>query len=255
MQPNCPVRLSVAPSWCCTTPPNCAGWNVLRQEFVANVSHELKTPLSVIKACIETVLDGAADDPEYRQKFLQRVSDQADLLHALILDMLSLARIESGTEVFTFEDLPLAPLVADCLERHRDRASAKNLRLEMDQGAGTGIEPPAGSTQKLDLSVWADVEAVRQIVDNLVDNAVKYTPDGRAYEGDAGGGKTIRCISKLRIPASASRPQTCSAFSNVSTALTGGRSRELGGTGLGLSIVKHLVQAMHGHVRATSQPG
>ena len=124
------------------------------------------------------MLDGAANDPENRQKFLQRVADQADQLHALILDLLSLARIESGTKVFAFEDLPLTPLVADCLERHRERAEAKNLLLEMDGEAATMAPQPAAGGQKPHLRIWADAEAVRQILDNLVDNAVKYTPDG-----------------------------------------------------------------------------
>ena len=226
----------------------------LRQEFVANVSHELKTPLSVIKACIETVLDGAANDPENRQKFLQRVADQADQLHALILDLLSLARIESGTEVFAFEDLPLTPLVADCLERHRERAEAKNLLLEMDGEAATMAPQPAAGGQKPHLRIWADAEAVRQILDNLVDNAVKYTPDGGRIKvhwwlEDEQVSLEVEDTG-IGIPAP-DLQRIFERFYRVDRA----RSRELGGTGLGLSIVKHLVQAMHGTVRATSQPG
>src|SRR5439155_7446609 len=94
----------------------------LRRDFVANVSHELKTPLSVIKACVETLLEGAAEDPAHRGLFLQRIAEQAERLHALILDLLSLARIESGTETFAFQAVPLEPVVRACLERHRTRA-------------------------------------------------------------------------------------------------------------------------------------
>src|SRR5262249_5957343 len=94
----------------------------MRQDFVANVSHELKTPLSIIKACVETLLEGAADDPQHRGPFLQQIADQGDRLHALILDLLSLARIEAGTEIFQVQAVPLAPLVAACLERHRARS-------------------------------------------------------------------------------------------------------------------------------------
>src|SRR5207247_7436068 len=79
----------------------------LRSEFVANVSHELKTPLSVIKACIETLMDGAIDDLEHRGTFLQQIAEQGERLHALILDLLSLARIESGEEVFELPAIPL----------------------------------------------------------------------------------------------------------------------------------------------------
>jgi two-component system, OmpR family, phosphate regulon sensor histidine kinase PhoR len=96
----------------------------LRQEFVANVSHELKTPLSVIKACVETLLLGAVDDAEHRGPFLERIAEQGDRLYALILDLLSLARIESGDELFEFTAVPVAAAVRACLERHRARAAA-----------------------------------------------------------------------------------------------------------------------------------
>ena len=85
----------------------------MRQDFVANVSHELKTPLSVIRACAETLQDGAAEDPVHRGQFLERISDQSDRLNALILDLLSLARIESGEEAFELRAVPLRPAVAD----------------------------------------------------------------------------------------------------------------------------------------------
>src|SRR5262249_1732642 len=101
----------------------------LRQDFVANVSHELKTPLSIIKACIETLIEGAAEDPQHRGPFLQQIADQTDRLHALILDLLSLARIESGTELFEFEAVPIASLIASILDRHRSRAEAKKQLL------------------------------------------------------------------------------------------------------------------------------
>src|SRR5262249_11372923 len=135
--------------------------------FVANVSHELKTPLSVIKACVETLIAGAAAEPEHRGMFLQQIHDQAERLHALIIDLLNLARIEAGTEVFEFKDVPLAPIAAACVGRHRARAESKKQLLE----AG----PPA---QGEEIIAWADEEAIDQILENLVDNALKYTPEG-----------------------------------------------------------------------------
>src|SRR5262249_14223796 len=142
----------------------------LRQDFVANVSHELKTPLSIIKACVETLLEGAADDPQHRGPFLQQIADQGDRLHALILDLLSLARSEAGTAIFQVPAVPLAPLVAACLERHRARSEAKHQSLEATR---LQIENHPQS-----VAAWADEEAVHEILDNLIDNAVKYTPDG-----------------------------------------------------------------------------
>ncbi len=211
----------------------------LRQEFVANVSHELKTPLSVIKAYVETLLEGAVDDPEHRGPFLRMIAEQADRLQALILDLLSLARIESGTEAFDFQAVALGPPVAACLERNRARAEAKNQSLE---ASGDG------------LAVWADEEAINQILDNLVDNALKYTPAGgrigirwRVEEGQV-------CLeiddTGIGIP-DQDLPRIFERFYRVDKA----RARELGGTGLGLSIVKHLVQAMRGTISATSRVG
>jgi two-component system phosphate regulon sensor histidine kinase PhoR len=215
----------------------------LRQEFVANVSHELKTPLSVIKVCVETLLDGAMDDPQHRRQFLEQLNFQSNRLHALILDLLSLARIESGEELFDFQPIPVSDIVEACLERHHPRAEAKGQVLES--------VPPAGEET---LAVWADEEAVEQILDNLLDNAVKYTPQGgRISVRWRREGEQV-CLevadTGIGIPES-DLPRIFERFYRVDKA----RSRELGGTGLGLSIVKHLAQAMHGSVRAASWPG
>ncbi len=223
----------------------------MRRDFVANVSHELKTPLSVIKASIETLLDGAADDAQYRGSFLVQIEEQADRLQALILDLLSLARIESGEEVYEFEAVPLEEVAQACVERHRARAESKEQHLEAvaPSIAGAGSVAVAAT-----VVAWADEDALSQILDNLVDNAVKYTP--------AGGRIRVRwwtegkqaCLevddTGIGIP-ERDLPRIFERFYRVDKA----RSRELGGTGLGLSIVKHLVQAMHGSVHATSRPG
>jgi two-component system phosphate regulon sensor histidine kinase PhoR len=215
----------------------------LRQEFVANVSHELKTPLSIIKACVETLLDGAVDDPKHRRQFLEQLEAQSTRLHVLILDLLSLARIESGTELFDFQPLLVCEIVTACMERHRPRAESKGQVFEM--------VPPADDEG---LAVWADEEALEQILDNLLDNAVKYTPqEGRVSMRWRREGEQV-CLevtdTGIGIP-EADLPRIFERFYRVDKA----RSRELGGTGLGLSIVKHLAQAMRGSVRATSRSG
>jgi two-component system phosphate regulon sensor histidine kinase PhoR len=214
----------------------------VRQEFVANVSHELKTPLSVIQACVETLLDGAVEDPQHRGSFLQSIATQGNRLHALILDLLSLARIESGGEAFHLQEVGVGEAVQECLGRHSARAEGKKQTLL--------ATPPADGTD----AVWADEEAVGQILDNLVDNALKYTPEGGRIEvrwhGEAEGLLIEVRDTGIGIPPR-DLPRVFERFYRVDRA----RSRELGGTGLGLSIVKHLVQAMHGSVWADSQPG
>jgi two-component system phosphate regulon sensor histidine kinase PhoR len=214
----------------------------LRQEFTSNVSHELKTPLSVIKACTESLIDGAADDLVMRREFLQQIDEQADRLHALILDLISLGRIETGKEVLTFDALDLQRVVVDCLDRHRPRSASHGLTLTLE------------ATPAADFTVLADQEAVEQILDNLVDNAIKYTPSGGHINVRlARIGEQIRLDvmdTGIGIP-ERDLPRIFERFYRVDKA----RSRQLGGTGLGLSIVKHLVQLHQGAVDAVSSVG
>ncbi|WP_020468362.1 HAMP domain-containing sensor histidine kinase [Zavarzinella formosa] len=213
----------------------------LRQDFVANVSHELKTPLAVVKACVETLQDGAVEDPDARVMFLASIAEQADRLHALILDLLSLARIESGAEIMEFEEISLNKMVARCMNRQRPRAEAKRMTLELESS-----DPES--------SVWADEEALVQILDNLLDNAVKYTQEGgtvRVRWQQAGPNVCFSVADNGPGIPERDLPRIFERFYRVDKA----RSRELGGTGLGLSIVKHLTQTMKGTVKATSDLG
>jgi two-component system phosphate regulon sensor histidine kinase PhoR len=216
----------------------------LRQEFVANVSHELKTPLANIKSSVETLIDGAVDDPNARGLFLHEIADQAERQQRLIEDLLSLARIESAETALQPEPVAVDDAVHACLDRHRTRAEAKGLTLN---GVALADTPP-------DLAAFADEEGVAILLDNLVDNAIKYTP--------AGGRITVRwkaaekgvCLevedTGIGIPA-ADQPRVFERFYRVDKA----RSREMGGTGLGLAIVKHLAQGMKGGVKVQSEVG
>ena len=214
----------------------------MRQDFVANVSHELKTPLAVIKSNVEALQDGAADDPETRALFLGQASQEADRLEALIQDLLSLARIESGEIGLELLPVPLDEAILSCLERHQVRAEVKSHTL---------VEVPSMNGP---VTAFADPDALRQVLDNLVDNAIKYTRNGGtitvrwsaandavSFEvEDTGVGIGDRDL-----------PRIFERFYRVDKA----RSREVGGTGLGLAIVKHLVQAMKGTIRVASQLG
>ena len=216
----------------------------LRQDFVANVSHELKTPLANIKSSVEVLMDGAVEDPNARGMFLEQIAEQADRQQMLIEDLLSLSRIESGVYVLDHDTVAVEDAVHACLDRHRTRAEAKGLTLDGVALAGC----PA------DAAVWVDEEGLAQLLDNLVDNAIKYTPDN--------GRITVRWQVELKsvqievedtgigIP-ERDLPRVFERFYRVDKA----RSREMGGTGLGLAIVKHLAQAMRGQVRVTSEVG
>src|SRR5262249_22128058 len=104
----------------------------IRQDFVANVSHELKTPLAAIGATVETLLDGALQDPEHNTHFLERIRENADRLHRLVQDLLTLGRIESGQELMELQPIALGDAVEACMTRQRDRAKAKGLQLEQE---------------------------------------------------------------------------------------------------------------------------
>ncbi len=215
----------------------------IRQEFVANASHELKTPLTVIQVAVETLQDGAADDSEMRATLLAQIAEQGHRLHALVQDMLSLARIESGQTTLEFRPASVGAAVVACVDRHRARAETKGLTLE-------AVAPHFGP----DPAAWVDEESLDQILDNLVDNAVKYTPTGGRvrvkWRTDDGDARIDVEDTGIGIPAQ-DLVRVFERFYRVDRA----RSREMGGTGLGLSIVKHLVQAMHGRIAADSHPG
>ena len=211
----------------------------VRQEFVANASHELKTPLASIKACCETLLDGAADDPQFLRRFLQTIEDQTDRLDALVRDMLMLARVESEALTREPRAVAVAPIIELCLNRHHQAAERKQLSISIE-----GLEP--------DFTVMGDEEALEQILDNLLDNAIKYSnPTGsitlRSRRLDGDGILEVQDTG-IGIPQN-QLPRIFERFYRVDRH----RSREIGGTGLGLAIVKHLVQAMGGTVSVESR--
>ena len=214
---------------------------VIRQQFVANVSHELKTPLSSIKAYAETLLGGAISDSQHNQRFLQRIDEQTDRLHELIQDMLSIARIESGQAILEIVDVPLARVIGICATDFESQAKAADVRL-----INRTLDSP--------FVVRADEDGLSQIVNNLVDNAIKYTPREGNVTIDCRqeGGEVILEVADTGIGINPRHhDRLFERFYRVDKA----RSRELGGTGLGLSIVKHLSQAMGGSVSLESQPG
>ncbi len=213
----------------------------LRREFVANVSHELKTPLSAIKAYAETLRLGALDDPRHNRHFVERIEEQADRLHQLILDLLHLARVESGRQAYDIRQVAFDSVIAACETLYREQAAAKELDLEF---------------QLPETPIWvqADEDGLRTILDNLVVNALQYTPPGGRVtvrvRGEAGTAVLEVEDTGVGI-APLDQQRVFERFYRVDKA----RSREVGGTGLGLAIVKHLTQAFGGQVGLTSQLG
>ena len=205
----------------------------IRRDFVANVSHELRTPVSVIRANAETLQAGAKDDPKFADRLIDGLHRNAERLARIIADLLDLSRLEAGQ--FRIEravvELPAAAQQACGVVENQAVTKQVSLQVEMAS----------------DLKVMADAKALDQILVNLIDNAIKYTPAGghvwvrgRPLDG------RVRIIVADDGPGIAPhhRERIFERFYRIDP----GRSREVGGTGLGLSIVKHLVESMGGTV-------
>jgi len=220
----------------------------VRRDFVANVSHELKTPIASIKGFVETLLDGAGDDPADQRRFLSIIARHADRLASNIEDLLALSRIEQseGTGNLPRESVLLADMLSavtvDCLPRASDRS------IQLDVSCDPHIE--------------AEINAplLEQALINLVDNAIKYSDPGRTIwitvgvepaETERSGAVVITVRDEGCGVEAEHLPRLFERFYRVDKA----RSRKLGGTGLGLSIVKHIVQAHGGTVAVESEPG
>jgi two-component system phosphate regulon sensor histidine kinase PhoR len=214
----------------------------VRRDFVANVSHELKTPVASIKGFVETLLDGALDDRNDARRFLGIIARQADRLAAIIEDLLALSRIEQSetSGKLPLDPQPLTGILVTASDDCRPRAVERSIRLEVDC-------PP-------DLIVTVNGPLLEQAVINLVDNAIKYSEAGKAVwlsaDNDATG-PAIRVRDEGCGIAAEHLPRLFERFYRVDKA----RSRVLGGTGLGLSIVKHIVQAHAGTIVVESTPG
>ena len=211
----------------------------VRRDFVANVSHELKTPLTVVRGFAETL---AHDDPatDIRRQFVQSILGNTRRMQRIVDDLLDLSRIESGGWMPEPRPLDLAAVAGDALAAARPAADAKGITL--------GTELGADATE-----LFADQTALRQILGNLVDNAVRHTDAGSVtvISSASRDGVTVGVRDTGRGIAEGHLPRIFERFYRVDPA----RSREEGGTGLGLSIVKHLVEAHGGRVRAVSVPG
>jgi len=213
----------------------------VRRDFVANASHELRTPLTSIRGFVEALEDGAMEEPATGRRFLEKIRLHADRMATLVSDLLELSRLESGERAPAWEPVAPAEVAEDVAASLAGAAERKGVALHRaDEDAPT---------------VVSDADRLRQILENLVENAVKYTPAGGRIDittrpAADGGAEVVVADDGPGIPPE-HVPRIFERFYRVDKA----RSRELGGTGLGLSIVKHLAEGMGASVNVESQLG
>jgi two-component system, OmpR family, phosphate regulon sensor histidine kinase PhoR len=212
----------------------------MRRDFVANVSHELKTPLAAIRGYAETLVDGAVDERATALRFSERILEQCRRLSELLDDLLTLSRLESTEPFRTTAPVALAALAEEAIELVAGRAATRQVEVAL-----TAAEP---------LIVTGDAEGLLRLFTNLLDNAIKYNREAGRVE--------VRLLRRDALAvievqdqgigiAPAHLPRIFERFYRVDS----GRTRESGGTGLGLAIVKHVAQAHGGRVEVASEPG
>jgi two-component system, OmpR family, phosphate regulon sensor histidine kinase PhoR len=214
----------------------------LRRDFVANVSHELKTPIASIKGFVETLLDGALQNPDDARRFLEIIAKQTDRLHNIIEDLLSLSKIEQSEEAASLqlEEVPLRPVLEAAITACQPNAAAADIEIQLhcDNELMAPINPPL----------------LEQAIVNLIDNAIKYSERAShvVIEARFAADELMIDVRDHGCGIGAEHlPRLFERFYRVDRA----RSRKLGGTGLGLAIVKHIVQAHRGKVAVQSTPG
>ncbi len=214
----------------------------VRRDFVANVSHELKTPITSIKGFVETLLDGALHDSENAERFLRIVAQQSDRLNAIIEDLLSLSKIEEREDRsdIILDKASIGAVLDNAVGQCQTKARERDIRIHVSHDE--------------DCSVPMNAPLMEQAVINLLDNAIKYSDAGKQVHVSAqksGAWLTVAVSDQGCGISQEHLPRVFERFYRVDKA----RSRKLGGTGLGLAIVKHIAQAHQGHVEVDSAVG
>lgn len=212
-----------------------------RKEFIADVSHELKTPIFAAQGFVHTLLDGAVNDKHVRNRFLKKAAKSLDGLDVLVQDLLTLSQIETGDIKMKFEPLDLFKLCSEVIDQFEEKAEKKNIKLKL-------INP------EHKLTVYADWQRITQVVTNLVSNAINYTTEGGEVVVAFEVGK--KNITSFISDTGEGIPQQHLAriferFYRVDKS----RSREKGGTGLGLAIVKHILEGHGSRAEVESHVG
>jgi two-component system phosphate regulon sensor histidine kinase PhoR len=212
-----------------------------RKEFVADVSHELKTPIFAAQGFVHTLLDGAVNDKNVRTKFLKKAARSLDGLDALVQDLLTISQIETGDIKMKFDYIDLYKVAEDVIDQFEEKAIKKEIRMRI-----------AGDKQKV--RVFADPQRMTQVLNNLVSNAINYTQEGGevTVRFDVGKKNVTTMVTDTGegIPAS-HLDRIFERFYRVDKS----RSRERGGTGLGLAIVKHILEGHGSRPEVESEVG
>jgi two-component system phosphate regulon sensor histidine kinase PhoR len=212
-----------------------------RRDFIANISHEFKTPLTAIQGFAETLLGGALEDAQNRRRFLEIIREHALRLGRLTDDLLKLAQIEAGQMQREMQSVPVSEIIDPCIEVARIKAQQKELFLEAEYAKDLPL-------------LLGDVRSFHEILQNLLDNAIRYTPPGGHIRvtADLDGSEIVLSVADtgIGIPKT-DQDRIFERFYRADAA----RSRESGGTGLGLSIVKHLVESHGGRILVESEVG
>jgi two-component system phosphate regulon sensor histidine kinase PhoR len=213
----------------------------VRRDFVANASHELRTPLTSIRGFVEALEDGAIEEPPTAQRFLGKIRAHADRMAALVADLLELSRLEAGERPLDCAPVSPSEVAEEVALSLQPRALERAVAVTVsDEGA-----PP----------VVTDAEALRRILENLVENAIKYTKEGGQVQilvrPRAGGAVAVEVADDGPGIAAEHLPRIFERFYRVDKA----RSREIGGTGLGLAIVRHLAESLGARIAVESEPG
>ena len=212
-----------------------------RREFLADVSHELKTPVFAAQGFVHTLLDGAVDDKKVRSKFLKRAAKSLDNLDNLIHDLLTLSQIETGETKMHFEYLDIVETAREVMEQLENKADKKGLSIGFDE------------TYHQPIFVYADAERIYRVMVNLLSNAIKYTDRGKVEIGFKVSGEPVTI--SIRDTGVGIPPEHVNRIFERFFRIDKSRSKEKGGTGLGLAIVKHIMEAHDARVSVSSTPG
>lgn len=212
-----------------------------RREFLADVSHELKTPVFAAQGFVHTLLDGAAEDKKIRRKFLKRAAKSLDNLDSLIQDLLTLSQIETGEIKMHFEHFNIVNTVIEIIDQMENKADKRDLTIRLDKD------------YKDPIFVYADAERIYRVIINLVSNAIKYTDKGEVVIGMEVTGEKVEVAIKDTGVGIA--PEHLKRIFERFFRVDKSRSKGLGGTGLGLAIVKHILEAHEAKISVISTVG